>query len=422
MAAENNKASLFHNLSVLIKLFSGPVTLLFLSQGLSEIDQGLFFSLLSIGALQIVFEMGVSTAFVQHLSVSLAGEANAAKSDAESNGYMMLSAYWCIGMALFFSASSFLLSIYIFNEVEKSLWLWQSTAYFVCISFNLAFNFVLIIREGQGDVDFVYKNKFFSAIVGVGFLWAGLASGFQMWAISLWQIGMLLPLLIHEKSWCTFQQVRSIRSYSLVTNFRSMLSFQWKLSLVWVTGYFYWNTPTLFLFKFVDPVFAGKFGLTFSLLNAINQVGQGWVVTNRVQIGRLVGLRKYLEAKRVFKRASYMSIFIVATGISLVLVLQSIFGGKAIFSRMLGMEGLVCMSIYFLLLSRMSNLATYTRCYLDEPLVFVFLAMNILMPLTLVLFGLTFSANVGLFILVIFHVPFYFIVEYSVRRFERKYV
>ena len=200
----NNKPAIYANLSIVIRLFAGPLTLLMLSLKISEYEQGIFFSFLSIAAFQIVFEIGITTVLVQFIS---------AENNKKSLLYyscLKMAFYWCLCAGLLFSVCSFLLSLFVFSDVELVGLRYQSAVYIFFIGINICLNCIYIIHEGNLDVLFVYKTRLQCSLVSTLFLWAGLWFDFGLWALAFMQVGLFLPLILKRKTAETFYLLFSI--------------------------------------------------------------------------------------------------------------------------------------------------------------------------------------------------------------------
>jgi O-antigen/teichoic acid export membrane protein len=412
-----HQAALYHNATIVIKTMSGPVTFLLLAERFTELEQGLFFTFLSIGALQLLFEAGMTTSLVQHI----ASERRFNNGSAIYFGYLRASLIWCVLSAFVFYWVALFFSLYVFSDFSQDLWLSQINAFIFCLSLNILFAFTYVIKEGQGHVPFVYQTKFIGAIISVLFLWVSLFFEAGLYALAAAQLGLLVPLLLRKQTWEIGFSIFNAKHNNLKLAVASLAGFQLRLTAVWITGYLYWNSPILIMFKFVDPSYAGKFGLTFSLMNAINQIGQGWLTTKRVFIGTMIADNQIIEARNYFRKISKVSVSTVAVGLICAVAFSIVLSDYLFFPRALKSKEFLVMAIYFIMLCRLSNLATYTRCYKQEPLFLLFLVMNISVPIIIYIFGLMGEVQAGLTVVVLLHALFLLCAEKLVRRFENKF-
>lgn len=412
-----NKSALYHNGSVLVKALSGPLTFILLAERFTEIEQGLFFSFLSLGALQIVFEAGISTSIVQFMLHEKATSDNKDK----YFGFLKLAFFWCFVSAICVVLLGVVLSNYIYGDYPKSTWQTSLYLYLFAIGANLLFTYIYIAAEGNGYVEFVYKYRFYGAIASSVALWLALINDFGLYALSIANIFMLAPLLLNRKTWLFIIDIKTGNIILLKSAFQDIKRLQLKLMLVWATGYLYWNSPVLIIFKFVDPIYAGKFGLTFSLLNAVSQLGQGWVLTRRALLGSLVAKREYKKAKALFTKCSCASTFAVLGVFIVLMVSKQLIGEFLFFPRTLNSSSFMLLCLFFIILTHISNLATYTRCFKEEPLFYVFLIINILVPSVLLYAGLNGVIEVGLLLIWLLHIFYLILSQLIVVSFERTY-
>jgi len=408
-----NKSSFYHSSAVLIKALSGPVTFVLLAENLTETEQGLFFAFISLGALQILFEAGISTSLVQHLSSEkeLFGRSD------KYYGFLKIGFLWCSISALGLLCLAMAVSNYIFADFSPEDWWGSFFAYVLAVGVNLLFSFVYIVAEGEGDIEFVYRTRFLGALTSIFMLWFSLFSGFQLYTLALSQFGLLLPLVLNKKAWLFFVSCRGYGKVAVAPAFGEIIGFQSRLAVVWITGYLYWHSPVLIIFKFVDPVYAGKFGLTFSLMNAVSQVGQGWVMTQRVLMGKLVTSGDEEGAHKLFNLRALVSTGLVFLSLSALGFLKYTFTDFLFFSRTLDELSFICMALYFLILTHLANLATYSRCFKQEPLFGLFIVMNISVPFVLYYYGVSGDVHVGLAVAGAMHLFFILFAQLKMNRF-----
>ncbi|MCF7203582.1 hypothetical protein [Pseudomonas oligotrophica] len=413
----NNRAAIYHNATIAIKSLAGPITFILIAKSFTELEQGLFFAFLSIGALQLIFEAGMTTSFVQHI----ASERRRSYESELYYGLLKGCVIWCSVSAIFFYLTSVAFAFYVFSGFSIQLWLLPLNVFALALSLNMFSLFIYVVQEGSGDILFVYKTRLWGAVVSLALLWLSLFFEAGLYSLAAAQIGYLIPLFIQGKTWRCMAHIFTSSEANVRLAMYGLASFQFRLTAVWVSGYLYWNSPVLLIFKFVDPVYAGKFGLTFSLMNAINQIGQGWLTTQRVRIGTMIADRKFKIARKLFDDVSKFSLLIVISGLLCAVLMSAILSEQFFFPRALNTISFFVMGIYFALLCRISNLATYTRCYKEEPLFKLFLIMNIVVPAALYLSGLLNSIEIGLIFVVLIHFAFLFAAERITKNFERGY-
>jgi len=413
----NNSAAIYHNATIAIKSLAGPITFILIAESFTELEQGLFFAFLSIGALQLIFEAGMSTSFVQHI----ASERRRSYGSKLYYGLLKGSVIWCSVSSILFYLTSVTFAFYVFSDFSVELWLLPLNVFALALSLNMFALFIYVVQEGSGEVLFVYKTRFWGAVLSLALLWVLLFFDAGLYSLAAAQIGYLIPLFVQGQTWKCLAHIFKSSDANVRSAINGLASFQLRLTAVWVSGYLYWNSPVLLIFKFVDPVYAGKFGLTFSLMNAINQIGQGWLTTQRVHIGSMIADQQFKIARKLFNDVSKISLLIVIFGLLGAVLMSAVLGEQFFFPRALDTQSFFVMAIYFALLCRISNLATYTRCYKQEPLFRLFLTMNIFVPATLYVSGLLGKIESGLIFVVLMHFVFLVTAEQITEKFEKSY-
>lgn len=85
---------------------------------------------------------------------------------------------------------------------------------------------------------------------------------------------------------------------------RQIWPFQWRMALSWMSGYLIFQLFTPILFQVRGPEEAGRFGLTFAVINGITAVCTSWITTKVPRFGSLIAIKNYVELDRVFLHAA----------------------------------------------------------------------------------------------------------------------
>ncbi|ENM5847645.1 hypothetical protein NTH33_003664 [Vibrio mimicus] len=373
----NHRPVLYSFISLSVRLLTNPLTITLIAIKLTELEQGIYYTFISIAAIQWVFELGVSTCLIQKLAV----EKNKDKQDALIKfGFVF---FTISALILFFSLQ--LYSSWAFQTVDSVIsWKWAWGIYSVFICLNILCNFLLVIEEGKLNVNHVYKCKLISGLVYALSLVISLAFDADLFSLGFAQASLFFcNLILNRKTLTSNISLISNRNISLKNVFYDIWSFQYKLSLVWIFGYFYWNGFIIYFFKNNSPEFAGKYGITFTLLSAISTIMSSWLTTKRSIIGSAISDGKIYLANRIFIANSIYAILGYSIFVVVMLFVLKVDYFQAFSSRFLSGHFLYEVVILRFVAMCTELLLVYLRAYNDEPLFKETILNYSLVPITI---------------------------------------
>lgn len=395
----DNQAAIYNNIGLLSRTLSGPLIVLLLTSELSPNEQGLYYAFLSIAGIQLIFELGFSTAIVQHLAHSKPNKS-------------FFKTYSLLGYT-FFKFSSILLFFtliiygnWYFHDINVNQWQIQWVVFSFFLSLNVYLSILYIIKEGKLEYVRVYEVRLYSSLIYSLVLALSLLFGAKLWSLAISQFSTLLItiyfLIIRDKE--KLYPKYKICRRRIYWSFRSIIKFQSKLAVIWITGYFYWNTFTLFYFKYESPEFAGKIAISIAVLAAISGSSASFVRTKRALYSKLISEGKVNKAKDIFLKSSVLglSIYIFITTIFAVVIFT--LSDNYYVLRFVDFELLLLLILFRLLVLCAELMATFLRAYRDEPLFNVTLITNLSVPITVVACYITGLTENIFQIVVLFHV------------------
>jgi uncharacterized membrane protein len=98
-------------------------------------------------------------------------------------------------------------------------------------------------------------------------------------------------------------------------------SFQWKIAVSWLAGYFIYQLFSPVLFAYQGPVAAGQMGMSMSIAAAVGSVGLAWMSTKASPFGALVARGKFRELDRIFFKTLWQSTVVVTVGAAALLTI-----------------------------------------------------------------------------------------------------
>lgn len=394
-----NKAAIYNNVGLMSKTLSGPLIVFLLTSKLSASEQGLYYAFLSIAGIQIIFELGFSTAIVQNLAYYR-------PTSSYFKAYSKLSVlFFFISSILLFGALIFCGEWY-FKDIEPYIWRNQWLMFSLALSINIFMTFFYVIKEGNLEYDSVYKIRLYSSLVYAVSLIASLLLGAKMWALFTSQLGMLFVSLLCFKSDFKYvlNIVRKTNKKRVIIVLRKLIKFQVKLSIIWLTGYFYWNGFTLFFFKYESPEFAGKIAISIAILTSLANAASSFVRAKRSLYGKLISEAKNHTAFSIFIRSSGISFLVYLFGCAVFAGLVFLYPENEYIRRFTNINIIILLIVFRLLVLSAEIMAIYLRAYRDEPFFKVTLITNLSVPIIIWVLYLMSLTNLIFQVIVAFHV------------------
>ncbi|HDY7456572.1 TPA: hypothetical protein RQJ58_004362 [Vibrio vulnificus] len=403
-----NKSAMYSMSSILFKMMSGPLALILIATDLTKIEQGVYFTFISLSSIQWVFELGITTCIVQFLSASRCQR---------KKYYIAFLIYFMFFSVILLQLSFILISRFVFENVDCDIWFIPWVAYSIFICLNMFAGSFLVIEEGGGNVEYAYKIKFISSMSYTFFLIASLFLGLKLFSLVLAQLAMLLPVIIILRTrFVVIVSSFRVTGRRLRVVFREVISFQSKLSIVWIFGYFYWNSFSIIFFRYVSPEYAGEFGAINSVFSSISAISVALISTKRVPWGELNFLGRIVDSYNDFKLYSVMSIVIFLTPSALFVLFVHFFPELDVTKRFLPLEEILVFAVlrFLILLQELSLL--YLRTFKDEPLYVITCANYLTMPV-IVFLSLSMPELIYVYVIVsavqLFFVLYYFLFLHS---------
>ncbi len=371
------KESMYSMLSTSFKLLSGPLAIILITTKLSPIEQGVYYMFLSLSAIQWVFELGITTCMVQYISTS--------ENDKEKRRYINFLSLFISISSMFLFVFLYYFSFYVFSDINVDLWFepWLLYVSFICL--NLFYNILIVIEEGFGNIEYVYKTKMLSAIAYSTTLIASLFLDFYLFSLFLAQLSMFIVVYYRERhlnKWVFCKEIFS--SYTeLRETFWEVIPFQYKLSVIWIAGYLYWNSFQFLFFKYVSPELAGYFGATNGVFGAFSMIAISLVSTQRARWGKINEVAGYSHTYNLFKKESGKGLCLYVL-LSLLFILFFFYIPLPFLKeRLLPWTMLVLLCLFRFCILFQEFILIYLRTFKDEPLYKTTLVNYMLLPVVI---------------------------------------
>jgi len=295
----------------------------FILAKLDPITQGYYYTFSSLMIVTILFEMGITTCIVQFLSHEFA------RLKFARNGFVVgpighkkrflhiakMSMKWFGGAGCVFFFSTIIGGLVFFNgNVDLSVSEWRTPWILLCFGTALSFpvNSLIAVTNGANLIDWTSKIRFFQNFVRAVTLILFLYLDFGLISLGLATLtGHIVALILAMGQLKLAVQIFRFRETDCVSWFKEIFPMQWRLAVSWLSGYLIYSTFIPILFKFIGPVEAGRFGLTWSIIQTVSSLGQAFVLPLAPEFGRLLSLAQFSLLRSVWRSAAIQGALII---------------------------------------------------------------------------------------------------------------
>ena len=323
---EVDRAVMFAVLSKVWSLFAAPITLLLISLYLKPEVQGLYYTFLSLVAMQSFVELGFCIVITQFASHEWAGlylddsgfisGDERARQRLISLGRLVFKWYACASIIFVLLVGG---GGYLFLSQSPDLGIsWKGPWFSLMVVAGLqlwALPFLSLL-EGCNQVHTIYRFRFVQGVFISLAMWMAMSLDFGLWmAIAGVGAGLIatldLILIVYRKF---FQPFFTFKPEQEIHWKEEIWPMQWRLALGGSMGYFMVSIYTPVMFHYHGPVVAGQMGMTWQLVAALGSLAMAWVATKVPRFGILVAQKNYSELDRFFFRTSGISMGVISLG------------------------------------------------------------------------------------------------------------
>ncbi len=300
-------------------------TVLLIVHFLTPVEQGYYYTLLSLVSLQVVFEMGFSFVIQQlaahecvHLEIATDGSVSGmASAHARLASALQLSLRWytvaalAMGMILaplgmfFFARHAGLEGVQV---AWQAPWLTAVAASMVglwCVPF---YAFI----EGCGEVRAVAAMRLRQAVAVAVLAWLAMLLHCGLYAPALaimGYVGVGLFFLVSRRRLLEGLLRHPARESAIQWN-REVWPFQWRIGISWMCSYFTVQVFIPIIFALRGPVEAGQMGMALSITGYMTILALAWSSTKATPFGRLIAQREFHRLDRLFQRVLSQSLIV----------------------------------------------------------------------------------------------------------------
>jgi hypothetical protein len=388
----------YTSLARMVSIAGSTVTVLLIVRFLSPIEQGYYYTLLGLVALQMVFELGFSMVVQQlaahecvHLELRSGGSVSGdPMAHARLASTLQLSVRWYTVAATVMGLILAPLGVFFFAHHTATVapvewqepWLLAVAASMAGLWCQPFYSFL----DGCGQVRAVAGLRLSQAVTGIALAWIAMLLHHGLYSPALVIFGQVASgLFFLSKRRCLLLGLFRYPVRAEAIRWRcEVWPFQWRIAVSWMCSYFTIQVFVPILFALRGPVEAGQMGMSLSITGYLTGLVLPWITTKATPFGRLIAQREFQELDRLFLRtlgqalAAFVMIALIAdTGSALLTVvaprLASRMVSPQLFAVLVLAAGANCL---------VQSLGTLLRAFKREPF---FLQSLLVASLTLLL-------------------------------------
>ncbi|MDV6029349.1 MAG: hypothetical protein F9B45_04425 [Phycisphaera sp. RhM] len=330
-AAELDRAVFYALMSRGWQLGSGVLTNLLIAYTFTGVVQGFYYTFGSLLAMQAVAELGLHwiivhaashewSALSQNPDGSVRGEARAHSRLAE---LLRATRKWFAIAAIVFTVVVLVIGVVFFSQKPFAV-AWMSPWILSCLlcGQSLALSPSIAVLEGCDQMATVNRFRLMQLVLGSVCVWCAMLLGLGLWAVPVgFAVRLGVELTLVKGKYGAF--LRSLRNHGgdHQLNWRTEIwPLQWRAAVQAPAQYLAFQTITPITFHFYGPTLAGMMGMTWTILNVLQQGAFTWLQSRAPQFGILIASRKPAELRRLFMKVSSISSLVLLVAIAAFLI------------------------------------------------------------------------------------------------------
>lgn len=392
-------------LNVCWRLISGPALLFFISQQLSAIYQGYWFTFISFAALCAFADLGFTTVVLQFsanrfskLRFSRLGYLSGKRGDIESSASLFsFSIKWIVSLSVLGFPIIWGIGFYFLSQKEAFVdWEAPWLLYSAGSLFFLIANVVLSFLEGCDSVAKIQRYKMIASMASVVVTLVALLLGFNLYALVFGMVASCLAsfgLIWHGFKRPVAQLLRR-KSPLQSAESKKIRHILGRYAISFASGYFVFQAVTPIAFHYYGPVEAGQVGLSLAIWMAILSISNVWLVSVTPRFNIFAANGQFVELFELFKRNILRSVATYMVGASVFIGLLVAFKSDfAIGDRLLNLSIQLQLALIFLSQVLIAGMATYVRAFLKEPFALMSLVSAVFINVCSIYIGLNHSID-----------------------------
>jgi O-antigen/teichoic acid export membrane protein len=383
-------------------MFTGAITVILIATFFSPSVQGFHYTFLSLTAVQVFFELGLTQVLIQFaahewstLNFSATGhiEGDSVALSRLASLARFVSKWFGIASILFF-VGILAAGWFSFYDAKAHI-AWELPWLTLCIvvALDLATLPLWSLLEGCNQINSVYGLRFIRAVVGSLVFWIAISTGAGLWSLPISNAVSLLVstgLLLHRYGRFFESLLRIEPSGKNLISWRQELwPMQWRIAVSWLAGYCYFSLFVPVLFKYQGPVVAGQMGMSWNVISAMITIPGMFIQTKVPSFGMLIAKRQWRDLDRLAFRTGISAFLVMLLGaLSLFMIIWWLnVEHFALARRFLPLLPLSLFLIATIATQATSPLAAYLRAHRREPLMWVSVVSGLSVGAAVIVFG-----------------------------------
>ena len=376
---------------------SAPVTLVLIARTLTSVEQGFYYTFSSMLAMQVFFELGLSTVLMQYVSHQRADEGAAARIGSALDQAVR----WYALVAALVIAAIIPAGIVFFAATARGTvvdWRLPWALLVVLTALNLMTVPFASVLQGLGQVAEVAQMRLHQSIGQTLTLWAALLFGARLYtpAIASAVSAALALALAFGRMGSRLRAVRAARDPHVHISWKEEIwPLQWRIAVSSVCGFLTFQIFNPVVFASRGAAEAGRLGMSLAIANAISSVATAWVTTRAPEYGELVARRAWTALDSDFRRHARQSVLVAAAGLAVlaggVLLLRA--AGHPFAERVVDPLTFLLVAAATLVSVHLFALSVFLRAHRQDPFMLLTVVNAVAMVASTLFLGPRFGAR-----------------------------
>jgi len=313
-------------LTQMIRMFTGPVTMILMLRYLTPELQGYIYAFGGVLAVSIFLELGFSQNILQfashefsklqlNSSRQLTGDP-VARSRLTSLARLSFK-YYSIAAVLFLIVTT-AGGGWFFRTGHDVGVSWHMPWLLACVAsaLSLAINPCWSLLEGCNQIPDVERFRFWNSMTSFALSVIGYISGLALYVGPLVAlVSFTISLIYLLWRWREFfKGFLSKPTMGVISWSKEIWPFQWRIGVSWMSGYLLFSAVVPIVFRLAGPVEAGKYGFTMALVNTVATISSSWAITKLPRYGMLVAQEDWIGLRALWRRSTASSLIAAVLG------------------------------------------------------------------------------------------------------------
>lgn len=368
-----------------INLILGFITLLIVPLTLTPIEQGYYYLVFSLIALQVFFELGLNFVVAQIAGHEFAFLTINSDGNLEGNRYNRerFVNLWnktnliYIVISVAFIVIALPVGWYFFSakgDLNDALWTNQWISIVLLTAFQIFASPKLAILESIGYVHKVAQLRMYTSIIGSPIVWIALYLKMGLWSIAallLIQNLVTYAWLFAYAPYKSRLNGKDLGGSSLQISWKSeIFPMQWRVAIGSISGYLIFQAITPIILLNRGSVEAGRVGLALNIFNSLATLGMSFVNASTPMMLKQIALNNREQLNSIFfKSVKYSLSFALFSCVGFVISVEYLNGTHvALVSRIAETKILLCLAIVTIVNTLIFSAASYMRAHNVEPM------------------------------------------------------